>query len=540
MAVHLESGDRSAALWTCVVVAPARPFGASHWDHGCICRRAGPEGGLAPQRVRVAWPGPVDIGMRVETVARWTPWEVTLGFDAVRAYRPAGWGSRLEPVNRNAQALGEVVRPGLHRLYLARRALENRWKELLSPRVAAFLTGLSTGSTADMDDGLVDAFAESGLVHVLSVSGYHVGLLGFLPLLLLRGKRRMLRYIGFALLVPLWAYMGICGWAVPAVRACAMSTVYGLGAITGRPVTAVHAWSVALLCVVVWRPCACAQLGTQLSFIAVLGIVVAASAVRNKAGRLVAVSAAATASTAPLTAPLFGMFPWAFLPVNAVAGPWVSFIGAAGLATLLAPSGWGCAHFLEVLAGGFLDTVVWATEHWQLSWSVGDVPEVFWWWGLAVGVVALVHRWGVTLRMGFLLLIAVWPWTIVQTERDSIPDWVMVRSAHPAMLFRTGNSTWCFVADSATSERALRTYRSLPPAWRTTHTPCTPCRQAEHGAHGVSDATGAMGVADGVPFSIRKEPGGRGLFRWGPVAVPWERWGEAQAGPGPNSSTLVQ
>jgi ComEC/Rec2-related protein len=436
-------------------------------------------------------------------------------------------------VNRNVHAHGPVVRPGFHRIYLARCALEELWKAKLSPRVSAFMAGLSTGSTAGMDDSLVDAFAESGLVHVLSVSGYHVGLLGFLPLLLLRGRHRVFRFVGFALLVPLWAYMGICGWAVPAVRACAMSTVYGLGQITGRPVTAVHAWSLALLCIVVWRPSACAQLGTQLSFVAVLGIVVAAAAVRSRIGRLLAVSSAATASTAPLTAPMFGMFPWAFLPVNAVAGPWVSVIGAAGVVALVAPREWGCFVVLEVLAGGFLDAVVWATERWRLSWSVGDVPEVFWWCGLGVGCAALAFRWGYSLRMMCMVLLALWPWTAIQFSREAVPRWVLVRSDRPAVLFRSGNSAWCFVADSSSVPRALRAYRSLPPPWRDAHTPCAPCRFAEHGVHGVSDKSGAAGVARGVPFVIHTDATGRGRFRWGTSTALWERWGDAQSGMGP-------
>jgi predicted membrane metal-binding protein len=319
-----------------------------------------------------------------------------------------------------------------------------------------------------------------------------------------------------------------------------MSTFYGLGQITGRPVTAVHAWSLALLCVVVWRPSACAQLGTQLSFIAVLGIVIAATAVRHRVGRLIAVSTAATASTAPLTAPVFGMFPWAFLPVNALAGPWVSAIGAVGLAALLAPQNWGCFHLLEVFAGGFLDAVQRATERWDLSWSVGDVPQVFWWWGTVVAMAALVHRWGYSMRLSFLLLLAAWPWTAIQIHRESIPDWVTVRAARPAILFRTGASTWCFVADSATTDRAFRAYRGLPPAWRDVKTPCAPCRWAEHGVHGVLSASGVVGVAEGVPFTFYSERNGRGMFRWGRLSVPWERWGEAQSGPGPCHSTFMK
>jgi len=475
--------------------------------------------------------------MRGAFVGRWEPWEVQLGFDAVRAYRPAGWGSRVVPLRREVPAGLVLVRPVSHGLYRARCAIESFWATRHSPAVAGLLQGLSTGSTAGIEDDVQSAFAETGLVHVLSVSGYHVGLLGFLPLLLLRSRHRNLRKLGFLCAMPLWGYMGICGWTVPAVRACAMTTWYAIGQLCNRPVSAVQTWSVALLTTVIWRPVACAQLGTQLSYLAVLGIVVAAAAVqhRGRMTRFVAVSSAATASTAPLTAPVFGVFPWAFLPVNAIAGPWVSFLGLLALACAIFPESSLLRFGVEQVAQGFLDAVLVATDRWQLAWWVGGVPEVFFWWGTATACMWILARWmpgwkAVVLKWG---LLAAWPLTLLTGASAPPADWVLVRSDAPAVLFRVARGQWCAVSTPTDEVRTAKAWRGLPAAWKNANTPCMPCSKGEHGIHGVLTPVGGAGVVAGVPWAFSRGPEGTGLFRWGSTEVPWERWGDARSGRGP-------
>jgi ComEC/Rec2-related protein len=536
MEAHLQPGTGKAYRWECLVVAPPRPYG-TQWDHGCVCRVRGTYGPTVPQRLRVAWAKAVPVGAQVEVVGRWEPWETRLGFDAVRAYRPAGWGARLTPLGKAPPTSQPVQRPWAYHLFRARCAIESFWSAHLSPRVAGLMQGLSTGSTAGIQEDVQAAFAETGLVHVLSVSGYHVGLLGFLPLLLLRSRHRALRKMGFVLLLPLWGYMGVCGWTVPAIRACTMSTWYALGQLFNRPVTAVQSWAVALMATVVWRPVACAQLGTQLSFLAVLGIVVAAAAVkhRGKGWRFVAVATAATGSTAPLTAPVFGLFPWAFLPVNALAGPWVSLLGGLALISTFVPASWGGLAAVDAVGAAFLDAVVYAAGRWQLAWPVGDLPEGFFWWGTATACVWMASQWMPPKLSGRLkwMLLALWPVTLV-SENHAVPaDWVLVRGGAPAVLFRVDRGTWCAVSAPSEVERAARAWKGLPADWRDARTPCTPCRFDEHGVHGVLTPVGGGGSAAGVPWSFSRRPHGTGVFRWGDVSVPWERWGDLQAGRGP-------
>ena len=536
MEVHLHPGDGKAYRWDCLVVAPPRPYG-TRFDHGCICHARSPSGPEAPQRVRIAWEEAVSVGHTVSTFARWQPWDVALDFDAVQVYRSAGWGARLTPLSDASPGVGDAARTWATHMHAYRLAIDSMWSARLSPRVAGLMQGLSTGSTSGIGSETQAAFAETGLVHVLSVSGYHVGLLGFLPLLLLRGRHRPLRAVGFILLLPLWMYMGVCGWTVPAVRACAMSTWYAVGQLCNRPVSAVHTWSIAVLATVVWRPSAFGQLGTQLSFVAVLGIVVAAVAVRNR-GKLVqfaAVSSAATGATAPLTAPVFGVFPWAFLPVNAVAGPWVSLLGVLALVAACTPAAWNVAEGVELLGGAFLAAVEWAAGRWQLAWSVGDVPRLFWWWGAVTACAWIGAQWaeGAGLRRGKWVLLACLPISGIQVSTPSPPRWVLVRSGTPAVLFRSRGLTWCALSDSTEVKRTERTWNGLPAAWRDAQTPCIPCRQAEHGIHGVLGVSGGNGVALGVPWAFVRGRDGAGEFRWGSVREPWERWGESRAGAGP-------
>jgi hypothetical protein len=57
-----------------------------------------------------------------------------------------------------------------------------------------FMFGLSTGDKSHLSREAKDLFARAGLSHLLAVSGYHVGLVGFIPLLFLRSRRREIKY----------------------------------------------------------------------------------------------------------------------------------------------------------------------------------------------------------------------------------------------------------------------------------------------------------------------------------------------------------
>src|SRR5918994_42440 len=102
----------------------------------------------------------------------------------------------------------------------------------LPPPVEALILGRRGG----FDRNLQDSFAHSGLVHLLSISGFHVGIITAWVFLLCRaaGLARARSYaIAVALSV---AYVAFLGWPAPATRAAALAVLVALSRIRQRRV----------------------------------------------------------------------------------------------------------------------------------------------------------------------------------------------------------------------------------------------------------------------------------------------------------------
>ncbi len=157
---------------------------------------------------------------------------------------------------------------------------------------AALLLTLAAGARAELDDALEDAFAKSGLAHVLSVSGLHVAVLAFTVFAALRWalSRRMRpafrrvdpRGLAAPLALPIvWAYVLFTGWQGPAVRSAVMCSLV-LGAwVLRRRSDPLNALAVAALAMLVLDPAAPFDLSVQLSFCAVLALVLLTPTLRK-------------------------------------------------------------------------------------------------------------------------------------------------------------------------------------------------------------------------------------------------------------------
>lgn len=116
------------------------------------------------------------------------------------------------------------------------------------------------------------AFSNLGIAHILSVSGFHVGvLIGALALLfrLLRLHQKV-RLVLYAVL--LFAYAAICGMSQPVIRASLLLLLNLEGRILNRPRPGIHLLSGALIIMVLLSPVQVTSASFQLSFCAVFGI----------------------------------------------------------------------------------------------------------------------------------------------------------------------------------------------------------------------------------------------------------------------------
>ena len=227
----------------------------------------------------------------------------------------------------------------LHRL---RGAIRRRLLDSGLPRpAAAVAAAVLIGDRSLAPPSVERAFRDAGTLHVMAVSGLHVGLLGVLlyGLLVLCGVRRRPAWTVVLGVLPLYA--GLCGAGPSVLRAALMASAVIVGLRRGLTGGALNGLGLAGLLLLAWSPANALRVGFQLSFGVTLAIL-AAMRPRDPAeiawdtprwrSRLfapVAVTLAAQVAAFPIIAAQFGRIVLSGIPVSVpatlLAGPVLAF-----------------------------------------------------------------------------------------------------------------------------------------------------------------------------------------------------------------------
>lgn len=214
-------------------------------------------------------------------------------------------------------------------------------------RERALVKALVLGLRDELDHEQKDAFVKSGTVHVLAVSGTHVGFIYAMLVFMLgwwggSAKARVGR--GGLILLALWGYAGLTGACPSVLRATIMFSLFTLAGMTERRNEPLNSLFAAALLLLLWEPHMLVEIGFQLSFLAVLGIIlfygpllrlwVPGTRIIGYLWSLTAVSLAAQVLTTPLSLYLFKAFPVWFLPANLIV-VYVAGIAVYGAVALL-------------------------------------------------------------------------------------------------------------------------------------------------------------------------------------------------------------
>ena len=290
--------------------------------------------------VSARWPRgrPVAAGARAEVVARWAPRPGLGG-------RPGGtlFVTEVRVVETRAD-FADRLRNRLHeasrRLYGAR---------------AGVVDALILGRRGGIDPELQDRFARSGLVHLLSISGFHVGLITAWVFLLCRLARLTLPAALATAAVVSAAYVVFLGWPAPAGRAAALAVVVARCRTRQRHVQANALLAATCLAVLVVEPWAALDLGGWLSAAALWGATTFTRWSDRAIGRgfwarTAASSLGATLATAPITAAFLGTVALAGLVLNFPAIPIAALAVPGVLASLVLLPLWSAGA--EALAAG--------------------------------------------------------------------------------------------------------------------------------------------------------------------------------------------
>jgi ComEC/Rec2-related protein len=218
-------------------------------------------------------------------------------------------------VSRAAGITASGYRFGL----FARRAaihenIEGRFAVLGQP-VAALLSALLLGNRAGVPEAELELFRSSGSLHVLALSGMHIGILyGLVSLLLAFLADRRWRLSVAALLV--LPYLFLTGASPSLLRAVLMLLAAALGLILDRDSAPLDLLALAGAVILLLQPIAAFELSFQLSFLALLGMLLAGPPLSRLLAPVLppvvaaplALSIGAQAATGPLLLASFGIF----------------------------------------------------------------------------------------------------------------------------------------------------------------------------------------------------------------------------------------
>jgi competence protein ComEC len=285
--------------------------------------------------------------------------------------------------------------------------------ETLPPRQAALLKGMVLGERDEIDPEDYRDFQKTGIVHVLAVSGLHVG---FVVLLvygvgLLLGLSERKKMLGAA--VAVFVYGCLVGWPLSLLRASLMVWLGMLAYYVGREKNPVNALAVAGLVLLLAHPTWLFEIAFQLSFMATWGLVYIFPILREKLpgkGWLkdaVLVPAAAQLGILPVVIYHFSLLSVSSLVVNIVG---IYLAGAAvilGLCGLLAALVWvPLASVFLLPAGLAVDLIT------LLVGGAAVLPGSYLWvarppgWGIAAyygGILLLIRGLAVSSRRQLLV-----------------------------------------------------------------------------------------------------------------------------------------
>ncbi|HET8964089.1 MAG TPA: ComEC/Rec2 family competence protein, partial [Chitinophagales bacterium] len=222
--------------------------------------------------------------------------------------------------------------------------------------VKGIALALILGNRTLLDNATRDHFAKTGTMHVLAVSGLHVGIFYAILEILLnvipffkKNKKGTKRFIKPIIIVScIWIYGCITGLSPSIFRSAVMFTMLAFGRLEGQHINSYNILSASAILLFLINPFMVMEVGFQLSFLAVLGILAfqpylyklikVKQPIPKYIWSLATVSIGAQIGTIPITIYYFHQFPNYFLLTNMVAIPMA---------------------FLTLVSGIFLFTISW-------------------------------------------------------------------------------------------------------------------------------------------------------------------------------------
>ncbi len=283
-------------------------------------------------------------------------------------------------------------------------------KNNVSTQVAQLTNALVWGDRSDMDNDVRDAFADSGAMHVLSVSGMHVAIIYSMLFFFLGAPgsgiflKRLLRFISYSIAILL--YVGVTGACPAVVRAGLMIILYLFGKAMGLNTQVWNILGFAAFIMMWINPYVWESVGFQLSFLAMAGILLYSKAmirsitfkykIMHMIWEISVLSIVAQIFILPILLGQFHQFPLTFMLSSLVAIPagYLIVFGAT-LNVILSFLGINIAWpLLDWIGRAFIQSMKWMGElNPEMHFSLPAWSGIFLMSMAILFTIALVFKW---------------------------------------------------------------------------------------------------------------------------------------------------
>lgn len=357
----------------------------------------------------------------------------------------------------------------------------DRW---VGAKEAPLIKAILLGDKSDLDMETKRVFTNTGAMHMLAVSGMHIGLIvvllgGIFKLLFLYRGRIIASCL---MIVLLWFYAFLTGFSASVVRAVAMFTVIILAGFMRRGYQPINSLAIAGFFILLWDPMAIFDIGFQLSFLAMVGIFSVYPMLEhlvkfkqkwlNTTWQGTAIGLASQVFTVPIAVFYFNQFPNYFILTNfgvmlfsgIMLGLAIALLALGEIMIVSAPIGWFLALCSFLLVGfiAFVEMIPGAL-------AVGFTPD--WSWVIAMYLFVFVGLYWAERKKWFTILACLIPLIFwLQMDRFSNlskQEWVVFNSNYPTILFNNGSDQICLYGGDEKgmkqAKRLVEDYQKIHP-----------------------------------------------------------------------------
>ncbi|WP_394750287.1 ComEC/Rec2 family competence protein [Spongiimicrobium salis] len=344
----------------------------------------------------------------------------------------------------------------------------------------AIIQALLLGQRHAISEGTYTSYKNAGAVHILALSGLHIGIL----LLLLQFLLTPLTYIPhgktiklFLIVLLLWGFAFLAGLSASIIRAVSMFSFVAYAQYLNRPTNSFNILALSLFFILLFAPSLLFQVGFQMSYAAVFSILwiyplllklwTPKYWLLQKSWQLLAVSIAAQMGVLPISLFYFHQFPGLFFVSNLLIIPFLGILLLLGILIIFLALGEALPEFLVNLYNLMIQTmnrlIGWiAQQEVFLFQNISfDLFQLYCSYAIIISLVLILSKVSfkrLTLLFGSIMAMQVWVWhTSFMTHKKTAL--IVTHTIGNTVLYHQEGRLLHIAATFSPSERAVNAYK---------------------------------------------------------------------------------